>query len=69
MLASFVSLQVGDVIYSVGLFFGLLIWGWTLMLVGIAISGTVIQFKHGFTFSLGWWALVYPLGCSLIWDR
>ncbi|KAG4420344.1 hypothetical protein IFR04_006550 [Cadophora malorum] len=43
----------GDVFYAVGLLVGLILWGFSIMM--IATSG-------GLPFNMGWWGFIFPVG-------
>lgn len=41
---------------------GLLLWGYGLWWLGVAIVATLRQIRLGLPFNLGWWGYIFPLG-------
>jgi len=50
----------GDVLYDIGFLVGLIFWGFGLVWLFFAIA-TVFRVRR-FSFNLGWWSFVFPLG-------
>ncbi|MCX7097877.1 MAG: TDT family transporter [Methylococcales bacterium] len=49
-------------IKSVSLFCGVLLWGYGLWWLAVALLITLRYLREGFPFNLGWWAYTFPLG-------
>jgi tellurite resistance protein TehA-like permease len=63
MQAEFISSEKADIFYSASLVLGLIIWGWALVWIFMAFTGTIIKLRDGkIPFNLGWWATTFPLG-------
>jgi tellurite resistance protein TehA-like permease len=61
--AEFISSENADIFYSASLVLGLIIWGWALVWILMAFTGTMIKLRDGkIPFNLGWWATTFPLG-------
>ncbi|KAJ1663966.1 Plasma membrane sulfite pump involved in sulfite metabolism [Coemansia sp. RSA 1813] len=54
---------LGEVLYSTGFFMGLLIWSLAIWWFFHALYSVIYTRAHGqVPFSLGWWALIFPVG-------
>jgi C4-dicarboxylate transporter/malic acid transport protein len=47
---------------SVGLLYGVPVWGFTLLWAGLAAAITVRTVRAGLPFSLTWWSFIFPVG-------
>ncbi len=54
--------QVGEFFQYAGMFGSLILLGFGVWWLGIAILTTVQHLKTGLPFNLGWWGLTFPLG-------
>jgi tellurite resistance protein TehA-like permease len=52
----------GEIARGVGLIGGVLLWGYGLWWMGLAILITAKYAKDGFPFNIGWWGYTFPLG-------
>ena len=53
---------VGAVAQGLGVLAGLLLWGFGLWWLFLAILITIRYFRAGVPFNLGWWGYTFPLG-------
>ncbi len=53
---------VGDVAYRIGLIGGLMLWGYGVWWLGLALLKTIRYVREGLPFNLGWWGFTFPLG-------
>ncbi|KAJ1994750.1 Plasma membrane sulfite pump involved in sulfite metabolism [Coemansia spiralis] len=54
---------LGNVLYDVGFFFGMLIWSLAIWWFLHAVYSIIYTRVHGkVPFNLGWWALIFPIG-------
>lgn len=60
--AAFASLGVraGEVLYVLGVFLGIMMWGFALVWLSFALIS--IATMHNFPFNMGWWGFTFPLG-------
>lgn len=49
----------GQVFYALGLYIGLILWGFGIVWLFFAIGAIT---RHKFPFNLGWWSFTFPLG-------
>jgi C4-dicarboxylate transporter/malic acid transport protein len=54
--------ELGPAVKAVGLVGALMLWGYGLWWMGLAILVTLRQLKLGLPFNLGWWGYTFPLG-------
>jgi len=54
--------SVGAIAQGVGVLAGLLLWGFGLWWLFLAILITIRYFRSGVPFNLGWWGYTFPLG-------
>ena len=54
--------SVGMIAQGVGLLAGVLLWGFGLWWLFLAILITIRYFRAGVPFNLGWWGYTFPLG-------
>ena len=59
---SLVNETGGDILHAAGAFAGLLLWGFTMWWLLIAIFAVLDHLRTGFPFSMGWWSFTFPLG-------
>jgi len=52
----------GEIARGIGLIGGVLLWGYGLWWMGLAILITAKYAKDGFPFNIGWWGYTFPLG-------
>lgn len=52
--------QAGDVFYIIGVFVGLILWGFAIVWFIVAVF--MIALAGGFPFNMGWWGFVFPIG-------
>ncbi|WP_334175256.1 TDT family transporter [Pseudoxanthobacter sp.] len=52
----------GDVAFGLGLIGGLMLWGYGLWWLGLAMLKTVRYLRDGMPFNIGWWGFTFPLG-------
>lgn len=53
---------VGDVAFGLGLIGGLMLWGYGVWWLGMAMLKTVRYIREGMPFNIGWWGFTFPLG-------
>ncbi|KAF2724010.1 hypothetical protein K431DRAFT_218655 [Polychaeton citri CBS 116435] len=59
--------MAGKIAYVLGLFVGLIMWGWGLMWLALALAA--IHKSRPFPFNMGWWGFTFPTGvyaCSTV---
>jgi tellurite resistance protein TehA-like permease len=52
----------GPYLFFVGSLSGLLLWGFAMWWLAIAIIATIANVRQGLPFSLGWWTFTFPFG-------
>jgi C4-dicarboxylate transporter/malic acid transport protein len=52
---------VGEVAQGLGVIGGLILWGYGLWWLGLALMKTQRYLRDGLPFNLGWWAFTFPL--------
>lgn len=52
--------DVGAILYTLGFFIGLCLWGFGLVWLFFAVAS--ISSTHRFPFNMGWWGFLYPCG-------
>jgi tellurite resistance protein TehA-like permease len=52
--------MAGSVLYILGFFVALIMWGFGLMWLGFALA--TIRQSRPFPFNMGWWGFTFPLG-------
>jgi hypothetical protein len=52
---------VGEVAFGLGVIGGLILWGYGVWWLGLAILKTVRYPREGVPFNLGWWGFTFPL--------
>jgi C4-dicarboxylate transporter/malic acid transport protein len=60
--AIFAAHGIGDVAYGVGLIGGLMLWGYGVWWLLLALLKTIRYIREGLPFNLGWWGFTFPLG-------
>lgn len=58
--------QIGTVAAGIGTIAGLVLWGFGLWWLLLAIVVTIRYFRQGNPFNLGWWGYTFPLGVYAI---
>ncbi|MFG1463166.1 TDT family transporter [Xanthobacter sp. DSM 24535] len=53
---------VGEVGFGIGVIGGLILWGYGLWWLMLAVLKTVRYAREGMPFNIGWWAFTFPLG-------
>jgi C4-dicarboxylate transporter/malic acid transport protein len=53
--------SVGEVAFGLGVIGGLILWGYGVWWLGLAILKTVRYLREGLPFNLGWWGFTFPL--------
>lgn len=53
---------VGEVSFGFGVIGGLILWGYGLWWLMLAVLKTVRYAREGMPFNIGWWAFTFPLG-------
>jgi C4-dicarboxylate transporter/malic acid transport protein len=53
---------LGDTAYAVGFIMALLLWGYGLWYLCVAVFSVGITVKQKIPFNMGWWGLTFPLG-------
>ena len=53
--------SVGEVAFGLGAIGGLMLWGYGVWWLGLAILKTVRYLRVGLPFNLGWWGFTFPL--------
>jgi C4-dicarboxylate transporter/malic acid transport protein len=53
--------SVGEVAFGLGLIGGLILWGYGIFWLGLAVLKTLRYFRQGLPFNLGWWGFTFPL--------
>lgn len=59
---SLVSAAGGQILHAAGSLAALLLWGFTMWWLLIAIFAVLDHLRTGFPFSMGWWSFTFPLG-------
>jgi hypothetical protein len=54
------AINPGEILYILGFFIGIIMWGFGLVWMCFAIS-TIVRSRH-FPFNMGWWGFTFPLG-------
>jgi len=50
----------GDVVYVMGIFVALVLWGFGI--IWFVIAAVMIWLSRPFPFNMGWWGFVFPTG-------
>jgi tellurite resistance protein TehA-like permease len=50
----------GDILYTVSILLGLILWGFALVWFGVAMM--MIATAGRFPFNMGWWGFIFPVG-------
>ena len=53
--------SVGEVAFGLGVLGGLILWGYGIWWLSLAILKTVRYLREGLPFNLGWWGFTFPL--------
>ncbi len=53
---------VGEVAFAVGLIGGVVLWGYGIWWLAVAVLKTVRYLREGLPFNLGWWGFTFPPG-------
>jgi C4-dicarboxylate transporter/malic acid transport protein len=53
--------SVGEVAFGLGMIGGLILWGYGVWWLSLAILKTVRYLREGLPFNLGWWGFTFPL--------
>ena len=61
-MASLGLAQLGQLFHQAGILASLILLGFGLWWLGIAVLTTLHHAKQDLPFNLGWWALTFPLG-------
>ncbi len=54
--------EIGTALYDAGIAYGLLVWGFGVYWLGMAIALTIRGALKHLPFTLGWWAFTFPVG-------
>lgn len=54
--------QLGVLLFGAGVAYGMLTWGFGVFWLGLALAVTLRASRKGISFTLGWWALTFPVG-------
>lgn len=60
---------LGETLFNIGIAASLILFGFGLWWIGIALYTTLKHVETGLSFNLGWWALTFPLGvftCAIL---
>ena len=52
--------SVGEVVYAVSVFVGLILWGFAIVWFMVAVM--MMATAGGFPFNMGWWGFIFPVG-------
>ncbi|ACI97466.1 TDT family transporter [Rhodospirillum centenum] len=53
---------LGDAAFGIGIVGGLILWGYGLWWLALAVLKTAHYLRRGMPFNLGWWGFTFPLG-------
>lgn len=53
--------SVGEVAFGLGVIGGLILWGYGVWWLSLAVLKTVCYLREGLPFNLGWWGFTFPL--------
>ncbi|KAJ8608548.1 hypothetical protein MRB53_039602 [Persea americana] len=62
----FILADAGNVFYFAGILFGLILWGFGMWWLMIAIFAVLDHLRTGFPFSMGWYSFTFPFGSLAI---
>ncbi len=62
ILAAQDMVSIGIVAQGIGVIGGLILWGYGLWWLGMAILITLRHVKEGLPFNMGWWGFTFPIG-------
>lgn len=54
--------DIGDAASAIGVIGGLMLWGYGVWWLALAVIKTVHYLRKGLPFNLGWWGFTFPLG-------
>ena len=54
------NIPVGEVLYTVSVLLGLILWGFAIVWFFVAVM--MIARSGGFPFNMGWWGFIFPVG-------
>ncbi|CAK7237124.1 Plasma membrane sulfite pump involved in sulfite metabolism [Sporothrix eucalyptigena] len=57
-----VASRAGEMLYVVGVFLALVMWGFALVWLSFALISIVTVTLQHFPFNMGWWGFTFPLG-------